>query len=342
MTQSLIIFKRSKNVNAIANKNNNVDVANIEDLKRQLAQSAIETVQDNLLADNSKTMYEIASRQYLEFCQSLGANDLSNETALLFVAWLDKNGNRLNTLKAKIAGLRTIYSHNKPNPFDNVAITQLLTSIRNRKLKESNNGGDSVAKPKKALEISKLDQVLSVIDTKTLSGKRDYALIALGFSLATRQSELINIQVQDIEDVGTGLNFTIHQVKTKDKITKFIEAGTKAEQGLVSWLNASNITQGYVFRAIGKGDNIKQTKVSDRFVFDRIKQYCELAGLNPQDFASHSLRRGFVTTAIQNDVAPMDLMKHTGHKKLNTLQAYYDESGKESQKVAKQLNAILK
>ena len=49
------------------------------------------------------------------------------------------------------------------------------------------------------------------------------------------------------------------------------------------------------------------------------KALAEAAGLDPANYAGHSLRAGFATQAFLNGVAEVAIMRQTRHKSLNTL-----------------------
>jgi site-specific recombinase XerD len=49
------------------------------------------------------------------------------------------------------------------------------------------------------LELEPLELVLAPIDTATLAGQRDRALLLLGFAAALRRSELVALEVEDLE-----------------------------------------------------------------------------------------------------------------------------------------------
>ena len=49
-------------------------------------------------------------------------------------------------------------------------------------------------------------------------------------------------------------------------------------------------------------------------VAEVVKTCAERAGLEPADFAGHSLRAGFVTSAAERGQRAKTIMGHTGHK----------------------------
>ena len=56
-----------------------------------------------------------------------------------------------------------------------------------------------------------------------------------------------------------------------------------------------------------------------------LKKYVALAGFNPDDFAGHSLRRGFATSAAQHDVDERNIMQQTRHKSEKMVRRYIEQ-----------------
>src|SRR5205085_10636582 len=85
----------------------------------------------------------------------------------------------------------------------------------------------------------------------TPSGVRDRALLLLGFSGAFRRSELVALDVADVEQLRDGLAVTIRRSKTdqdgagqKLGIPRGHRAGTCPVKALAAWLELAHITEG--------------------------------------------------------------------------------------------------
>ena len=53
-----------------------------------------------------------------------------------------------------------------------------------------------------------------------------------------------------------------------------------------------------------------------------LSTYAKRAGLDPADFAGHSLRAGFVTSAADRGARLERIMDHTGHKSVSMVRVY--------------------
>jgi site-specific recombinase XerD len=55
-----------------------------------------------------------------------------------------------------------------------------------------------------------------------------------------------------------------------------------------------------VFVSVGKGNRITGNRLSDNAIGEIVKRYAAAEGYDPKDFAGHSLRAGFVTSALEH------------------------------------------
>jgi hypothetical protein len=96
-----------------------------------------------------------------------------------------------------------------------------------------------------------------------LAGKRDRALMLLGFALAARRSELGALDVADLAECPEDLGVTIRGSRTDQELAGAVIAVCKGSiacpvAALREWLAAANITKGPIFRPIGKGGEIPE------------------------------------------------------------------------------------
>jgi integrase len=161
----------------------------------------------------------------------------------------------------------------------------------------------------------------------TLIGKRDRALLLLGFAAALRRSELAALLVSDVEMHAEGLLSHIRRSKTDQEGAGAeipVPRGGKLRpvEALEAWLGGAEITEGPVFRSIGKGDRVSDKRLSGNAIAEIVKRYARAAGLDPALFSGHSLRAGFVTSALEHGADIFKVMDVTRHKRVETLKGY--------------------
>jgi integrase len=152
-----------------------------------------------------------------------------------------------------------------------------------------------------------------------MAGKRDRALILLGFAGALRRSELVALDLADIEESDAGLRLTIRQSKTDqddEGATIAIAHGTIAcpVRALRAWLDAAGIESGALFRAVNKAGAVASGRLTDRSVANIIKS---MVGSIASTFSGHSLRSGFLTSAASNGASIFKMMDVSQHKSVD-------------------------
>ena len=148
----------------------------------------------------------------------------------------------------------------------------------------------------------------------TLRGRRDAALLALGFAGAFRRSELVAMTVADLVDAPDGYRVMIRRSKTDQEGAGqeiAIPRGCRIEpvKLVQAWLQAAGITEGPVFRPVLKGSRVLEEPLSGHSAAAIVKRYALAAGLDPSAFAAHSLRAGFLTSAAESGASVLKMVE---------------------------------
>jgi integrase len=169
----------------------------------------------------------------------------------------------------------------------------------------------------------------AMLDTcdATLPGRRDRALIAIGFAAALRRSELVAIQVTDLADTECGMDLTVRRSKGDQEGKGAVLAIPHGDtllpvKAVKDWLVTSEITDGPVFRPIGKGGRLGSVALTPHAVAVLVKGRAAMAGIDPAAVSGHSLRAGYVTACCEHGVPPMLIAEQTRHRSLDMLLVY--------------------
>lgn len=171
-----------------------------------------------------------------------------------------------------------------------------------------------------------LQAMLSTCDD-TLIGHRDRLLLALGFGGAFRRSELVALDVADIEVVESGLRVFVRRSKTDQEAAgQYVPVidgpRTRVRDALALWLGASGIEDGPLFRPIRKGGALVDARLADRSIAIVVKARAAAAGLDPSRFSGHSLRRGWITSAAEAGADVFRIMDVSRHRRVETVRTY--------------------
>lgn len=272
-------------------------------------------------APATRRAYETDFRLFRAWCETKGASALpaDAETVAAYLAHGAAEGSMASTLSRRVAAIR--YAHKLASltaPTDSEAVKATVRGIRRT---------IGAAPVKKAPAVS--DRVKAMVGAcgDTLAGKRDRAMLLLGFAGAFRRSELVALDVAHIEEVAEGLRVFIAGSKTdQEKIgaTVAISRGASAcpVKTLREWLDAAGIESGPVFRSINKAGVASSERLTDRSVANIVKARAETAGLDPKQFSGHSLRSGFLTSAAAKGASIFKMMDVSRHKSVDTLRGY--------------------
>lgn len=270
-------------------------------------------------AGNTRRGYAADWRDFEAWCARYNKIAIPAAPADVAIYLSDLAGRaKVSTVRRRAAALA--YFHRRAghdNPVAHAGVKATISGIR-RKL-------GSAPKKKAALTSDLVAQALRKVPTD-LSGLRDRALIAIGFAAALRRSELVDLNVNDIERHPKGIVLEIRRSKTdqagKGKF-KAIPHGKKlrAPAALDAWLEAADISDGPIFRGV-RGDTVLAAALCDRQVARIVKARASAIGLDADLFAGHSLRSGYITSADDAGAELASIAKHAGHAKLDTTLGY--------------------
>ena len=160
-----------------------------------------------------------------------------------------------------------------------------------------------------------------------LRGKRDRALLTLGFAGAFRRSERVALSIEDLAEVPDGLRVTICRSKTdQEGVGQGIAIPTgyrpRPMEAVQAWLAAAEINSGPVFREVKKGGRVQAAPLMAQSVALIVKCYAVLAGLDPAQFAGHGLRAGHVASAVEANAPLRKIVEQTRHKSVDIVRVY--------------------
>ena len=259
-------------------------------------------------------------RIFEAWCQTRAVSALpaNPEAVAAFLAHDAETGSRPSTLGRRVAAIR--YAHKLAGhvtPTDDERVRATMRGIR-RSL--------GTASQKKAPATADRIVAMARAADDSLKGLRDRALLLVGFAGAFRRSELVALNIEDLEETDLGFKVTIRHSKTDQEgagQTVAIMKGSAAcpVAALKTWITASGIASGAIFRSIRKGGKVGD-RLTAQSVADIVKIYAKCVGLDPALFAGHSMRAGFLTSAAKRGASIFKMMDQSRHKSVETLRGY--------------------
>lgn len=148
---------------------------------------------------------------------------------------------------------------------------------------------------------------------------RDKALLLVGFAGAFRRSELVGLNVEDIDHVRQGIVVTLRRSKTDQEGSgrkigiPFGRTRWCPVRHLDEWLDHAKIETGPIFRRVTRHGHIAPERLSSEAVSSVVKQRAKAAGFDPDAYSGHSLRAGLATSAVIAGVSTLSIRRTTGH-----------------------------
>lgn len=244
---------------------------------------------------------------------------------------------KLTSVVHRVAVLSTVHRLKRlPNPCEEPAVRTVLGRARRASIKR----GERPAK-KTAITKAELEAMLATCDD-SLEGIRDRALLCFGFaSGGRRRSEIAAADFRDLRRTGpSAYVYRLEHSKTQQAgptkgSTPDKPILDRAAEALASWLAASGVTEGELFRRLWK--RRIGPALSPAAVGEIVQRRARLAGL-AGDFGGHSLRSGFVTEAGKQGIPLAAVMAMTEHRAVSSVVGYFQSGSLEKNPAARLLD----
>lgn len=273
-------------------------------------------------AKNTRRAYATEWRSFLKWTKArhLEAMPAAGETVALYLAYLADKPRKAAGISLALTAISQAHKvAGLDSPRESRAVKEVWKGIR-RTLGTAQEG-------KAPLLVDALRAIVVKLPD-ALAGKRDRALLVLGFAGAFRRSELVALDVEDIALGSKNMKATIRRSKTDQEgkgHTLGIPAGANAETCPVrvvqAWIEATGRTAGPLFVSISKHGK-QGARLTGGDVARIVKRSAKLAGIDPKDLSGHSLRAGLATQAVMAGKSELQVMKQTRHKSIAVFRKY--------------------
>jgi site-specific recombinase XerD len=276
-------------------------------------------------AHNTKRAYSADWRDFTAWCEAQGVVSLPATPATLALYLTDRAKDcKVATLTRRLTAISQAHqlAHHE-SPTQAAEVRTVMKGIRREK---------GTAQVQKAPVLTANLRAMIEVLPESLLGQRDKALLLVGFGGAFRRSELVALDVADVAFTTEGLVVTIRRSKTDQEgqgrklgIAYGSRPATCPVRALRAWLDAATITEGPIFRPLDRHGHVLPTRLTAQSVALIVKRWAAAAGLEPADYAGHSLRAGLATQAAANGVSERAIMAQTGHKSVTVARRYIRE-----------------
>ena len=288
-------------------------------------------------AANTLRAYAADCRDWWGFCARAGFATLPPIPAALaaFVADLGERGSKAATIRRRLQAVAWLArGHGHPVDLRDPLIADALAGLA--------RGQGSAQRQAAALTMPEIRALVGACGTD-LTGRRDRALVLLGFAGALRRSELMALDVDKgtaDEDLGRSwIEFTTEGLVLRLATSKGDRAGAGVRIGVPrgkhpetcparaveAWIREAQITHGPLFRPVSRWGCVEPQRLhaeSFRRILHRLAARAGIVGTRLEPISPHGLRAGFITEAYRQGLGDEEIMQHSRHKHLGAMRRY--------------------
>lgn len=168
------------------------------------------------------------------------------------------------------------------------------------------------------LSLDESSEILNHALGEGLRARRDYAMLAMLLGCGLRRSELIDLDIDEVQ-IRQG-HWAIVDLIGKGGHIRTVPVPQWVKEALDLWTSAAGITGGRIFRAVSKRGKIWGRGISQNVVWYVVRSCCKRAGLD--HIAPHDLRRTCAKLCHTSGGELEQIQFLLGHASVQTTERY--------------------
>jgi len=246
----------------------------------------------------------VVTRNHIRVDQLILATQTSDVRG--YLAFLNEKQYSKSTIARKLATLRSFYKFLiKRGQLNSDPVAAVRTPKQDKKLP-------------RFLEYEEVKELLETPPMDTWLGARDRGILETLYSTGMRVSELVALNMDDIDFLGEVVH--IRGKGKKERIAPISSSALQVIQHYMEFRNkraqsSSNFDPKVLFV------NKHGQRLSTRSVRRKMDKYLKMAGLDPA-ISPHTLRHSFATHMLNNGADLRSVQELLGHQSLSTTQVY--------------------
>ena len=257
-------------------------------------------------SSNTEISYERDLRKMARFLEDRGIREAKAVRELDLEGYLDymeRGEFASSTISRSVASIRAFFQYQmKVNGMEKDPSDNLRPPKVEKKMPE-------------ILSIQEVDLLLLQPDLNTPKGIRDKAMLELLYATGMRVSELIHLQV---DEVNLQLGYVTCKEHEKERI---IPIGNVSRDALILYMDKARDTFVKDSKEKTLFTNCSGKAMSRQGFWKVLKGYADAAGIK-RDITPHTLRHSFAVHMLQNGADIKSVQEMLGHSDISTTQIY--------------------
>jgi integrase len=267
-------------------------------------------------SQGTRRTYNSAWRSWEKWCAERKVEPLPADPVMLAAHLAERHGDGVSTSRLTVTVSAIRARHLDAGLDDPTAIRGVILTMAGLRRVDA---GETAPRQAHPLSTEQVRRMVDGLDRSTLAGKRDAAIILLGFAAALRRSEIAALRVADLSWKSEGVVVRIRKSK-RDQDGAGAHVGVVRGHGstdpvaaLHDWVNAAGLDRGDpVFVRLRRGGRLDTGRpLTGEAVNLIVQRAARRAGLADLPISAHSLRAGHATVAAEAGV-PVDRLARTG------------------------------
>ena len=270
--------------------------------------------------------YTRALRQFFKFLYENNIKQPQRADVLAFRDNLKDKGRKPTTIKSYIVAVRLFFQWtNQEGLYPNIA-----DKIKGAKLDHAHK--------KDYLTVDQIKDVLNSIDTSTLTGARDYAIIVLMVTGGLRTIEVSRADMDDMRNVGNSPALYI-QGKGREEKTEYVKLPLQVFKAIGRYREM--LEKQYDVLFVSTSNNNKGQRLTTRSISGIVKKRLKEAGYTSNRLTAHSLRHTAGTLNLMNGGTLEETQQLLRHSNINTTMIYLHHLERENNQSEKRIADAL-
>ncbi|MCM5673360.1 site-specific integrase [Staphylococcus hominis] len=270
--------------------------------------------------------YTRALRQFFKFLYENNITQPQRTDVLAFRDNLKDKGRKPTTIKSYIVAVRLFFQWtNQEGLYPNIA-----EKIKGAKLDQAHK--------KDYLTVDQIKDVLNNIDTSTLTGARDYAIIVLMVTGGLRTIEVSRADMDDMRNVGNSPALYI-QGKGREEKTEYVKLPLQVFKAIGRYREM--LEKQYDVLFVSTSNNNKGQRLTTRSISGIVKKRLKEAGYTSNRLTAHSLRHTAGTLNLINGGTLEETQQLLRHSNINTTMIYLHHLERENNQSEKRIADAL-
>ena len=267
-------------------------------------------VLNSLGSPASRRVYEYAIDQFIAWYCSEPRLAFNRIVVVRYRMYLEGRGLAANTINQQLAAVRRLAHEAADSGLLSPELAAGISRVKGVKQLGFRSGN--------WLTEQQCSEVLKHARGASVRAKRDYAMLAMLFGCGFRRSELVGLELDEIQ-MRQG-HWAVVDLIGKGGHIRTVPIPEWVKAALDVWITTAGITEGKIFRAVARTGTVWGKRISQNVVWYVVKTCCEKVGL--QHIAPHDLRRTCAKLCHSSGGELEQIQFLLGHASVQTTERY--------------------